>query len=204
MWVAIASAVIGLVLVVSWFLVQQIVYRGKIVSEKITTANNLQHNNKTVRALQDNIRALEANEALGSAKAMPSQRTLAVILDALPADHNRLALGSSLQTKLVGEQSGVTLDSLSVTQEGTNTGDSRNTAASVQEIPFAMTVSASDANALNELLKRFERSVRIIDIDTIKIERSEDKTTMSVIAHAFYLPEKRVELQKKVVPVGDR
>lgn len=204
MWVAIASAVVGLALVVSWFLVQQIIYRGKVISVKMTTANDLKHNNKTVEPLRDNIRALEANEALISAKAHAEQRPLEVILDSLPADYNRLALGSSLQEKLIGEQPGVSLEALDVVREDSQSDDGEDVILTgVQKVPFTMTVSASDINSFNELLKRFERSVRIIDIGTIGVERTDDKTTMTVTAHGFYLPEKRIELKKKTVPVGD-
>ncbi len=197
-WVAIASAVIGFALVVSWFLVQQITFRQKVVSKKMDTAAKLSKNNATISDLQNNIRKVEAtSDALKAAKANDAELPLQVVLDALPATNNPLALGSSLQEKLVGGQSGVTLEALNTV--GVTTSTVAKTVGGTQSMPFTMTVTSGSPDALQELLKRLERSVRTIDIDNLRIEQSASKTSLTVTAHAFYLPEKTIELQKTTV-----
>jgi len=197
-WVAIASAVIGFALVTSWFLVQQIMFRQKIVNQKIDTVTKLHKNNAAVSELQKNIGVVEStNSALSSAKANPSENSLQVILDALPAERNQLALGSSLQEKLAGGQPGVSLDALDTV--GATATSSAKAVGAIQIMPFAMTTSSTDPNNLHSLLKRLESSVRIINIDNLKIEQSANKTSLAIAAHAFYLPEKTIELKKITV-----
>lgn len=200
LWVAIASAVIGFALVVSWFLFQQIMYRQKIVGMKMNTAATLHKNNATVADLQRNIKVLESTDVSlrdPHVRVNESENPLQVILDALPAENNQLALGSSLQEKLVGAQSGVTLETLNTV--GVTTAKAPKLAGGVKTMPFSMTVTSPDPNSLHELLKLMERSVRIIDIDNLKIEKSTTKTSLTVTAHAFYLPEKSIELKQTIV-----
>ena len=199
-WVAVASAVIGFALVVSWFLVQQIMFRQKVVGNKITTVTRLHDNNAAVADLQRNIGVVEStNEALAleNVKASPSEKSLQVVLDALPAENNRLALGSSLQEKLVGGQPNVTLESLN-TVDATAIS-SKSPVSGVEVMPFSMTATSSNPNSLHDLLKRLENSVRTITIDSLKIEQSTSKTSLAIGAHAFYLPEKTIELKKIIV-----
>jgi hypothetical protein len=137
---------------------------------------------------------LETNAALNSIKARPEDKALQVILDALPADNNALALGSSLQKNLL-VLPGVTIESLAIQ----SVGGSDDTETSDTTIPFTMTVSATDANTLKDMLARLERSIRVIDIDTLTLERTEGKYTMTVSAHAYYEPAVTVQLKDEVV-----
>jgi hypothetical protein len=193
-WVAIMSAVVGISVVVGYFLIQQIVYKAKVTAKLDTTLSTLRENNKNAQVLVENVRVLETNDALNSAKAQPSEKALQVILDALPADANSLALGASLQQNLLVGIDGITVDSLSVssTDDGT---------AVEGQIPFTMTVRANDANALRDLLRKLERSIRIIDIDSFSLEKGEKDYSMSIQAHAYYQVAKQIQLTQKVVPV---
>lgn len=193
-WVAIMSAVVGICVVVGYFLIQQIGYKAKVTARLDTTLSTLRENNKNAQVLLENVRVLETNDALNSAKAQPSEKALQVILDALPADANTLALGASLQQNLLVGIDGITVDSLSVssTDDGT---------AVEGQIPFTLTVRASDANALRDLLRKLERSIRIIDIDSFSLEKGEKDYSMSIQAHAYYQVAKQIQLTQKVVPV---
>lgn len=201
-WVAAAAAIVGLSLVISWFLFQQIEYRLRVVNKKNDTVTTLKANNKAAPALRDNIRVLETNEDLQAAKAHAEEKALQVILDALPAEDNPLALGASLQTRLIGEQSNIQLETLSVDPDmsSSQVKSATSTEGAAKPMPFRFSVSTPDINSLNELIQRLERSVRIIDIDTIKIESNDSRTVMDVQAHAFYLPERTVELKTITVP----
>lgn len=190
-WIAVMSAVVGVCAVVGYFLVQQIIFKTNVTKALDATASTLHENNSNAQTLIDNVRVLETNEALNSAKSQPEEKALQVVLDALPADANTLALGASLQQKLLVGIDGITVDSLSVSPIDATGVDG--------QLPFTLTVRSSDANALKDLLRKFERSIRIIDIDSFSLEKGDSDYTMSVQAHAYYQSAKEVKLTDKVV-----
>ena len=200
LWVAGMSAVVGVCAVLSYFLIQQIIFVTRVTSVADNTVSVLQKNNTAAPKLLENMRVLETNSALNSIKARSDDKALQVILDALPADKNSLALGSSLQQKLITGIDGLSIESLAVLPLSDEGVDS----TTAQKIPLSLVVSAKDANALKDLLARFEKSIRVIDIDTLSLERSENSYTMSITAHAYYLPAKTVQLTDKVVKPNEK
>ena len=206
LWVAGVSVIVGFAAVGSIFLVQKLAFNQKVINEKNNTVSILTKNNAAVAELEENIRLLDTNEGLNSAKANPDDKALQVILEALPADANSLALGSSLQSKLIAGIDGLTLESLNVTPvagiEVSSDGAVQDASATVDEaqnqIAFNLAVSG-DANALKTLLERFERSIRAIDITNLVLEQANGKLTMTIDGHAFYEPARTIELKDKVV-----
>ncbi|MFZ1243171.1 MAG: hypothetical protein WAQ22_03445 [Candidatus Saccharimonas sp.] len=197
-WVAAASVVVGFAVVISWFLFQQVMFNEKVLSAKAQTVKTLDNNNKAVNKLVDELKVLETNSALNSSKINADEKALQVILDALPAESNALALGASLQNKLVSSIPGLTLDSIDINQDAAGTNDD-GTVTADNTLSFSMEVSATDPNTFKELLQRFEKSIRVIDIDSLSVEKGEEKMTMKITAHAYYSPAKQVQLQKKEV-----
>ena len=92
-WIALASAIVGVCLVVGYFMVQQIMFRGRVAARAEETVTILRKNNASAKSLIENVRVLGTDSALNSIKARPDDRALQVVLDALPADLNTLALG---------------------------------------------------------------------------------------------------------------
>lgn len=195
-WIALASAIVGVCLVVGYFMVQQIMFRGRVAAKAEGTATTLRKNNVAAKSLIENVRVLGTDSALNSIKARPDDRALQVVLDALPADINTLALGSSLQEKIIGEAAGVKIESLVL--EGASTETAASDSDSLGTVPFILTISSSDANALRDMLLRMERSIRTLDIDTLALEKTDTKYTLSVTAHAYYQPGKTVQLKDEV------
>lgn len=196
-WVAGASAVVGACIVLAWFLVQQIVFQTTVANQYDETAGRLVKNKEVLDSLSDDVKVLETNAGLNSVKSTANEKALQVVLDALPADNNELALGASLQQNLIAPVSGVTVESLSVGGEGGTVNTSETTVAQVgtiSTIPIRLVVSASDANALKDLLVRFEKSIRVIDIDDVVLDRSDAKYTLTLQAHAYYQPGKTIQL----------
>lgn len=190
MWVSGASVVVGFAVVISWFLWQQIDFKMKVVDRKEQTVDVLKANNEAVVNLREDIRVLQTNSALDSARTGADENPVQVVLDALPADDNSLALGASLQKNLLAGISGINLEGLSVDSAGSSrTGD--NT------IGFSLTVKSADPNKLKQLLDRFEKSIRVIDVDSIKVDRSTTGYTMTIAAHAYYEPEKIIMLEQE-------
>ncbi len=198
-WVAGMSAVVGMCAVVAIFLGQQILFKMEVVSKMTTTLNTLQSNNKVSGELLSNVVALETDAGLNAVKANPEDKALQAVLDSLPADRNPTALGSSLQQKLLNDINGLKIESLSVDSVDIGTSDgSENT------IPIQLQVSSDSANAIKDMLLKLERSVRIIDIDSFTLERSDTSYQATITAHAYYQPAKEVKLGEVVVPVGGK
>lgn len=199
LWVAGASVVIGFALVFSWFLWQQIEFKTAVVNEKNKTVDVLKKNNQAVEVLRDDIKVLQTNAALESSKASPDQNAVQVILDALPADANELALGASLQERFIGPVDGVNLESLTVEPLGDSSELVVDEESGIEQvIKFTFEVKSTSADPLKNLLERFERSIRVIDIDTLQIERTGAKSySLTVNGRAYYEPAKVIELRKE-------
>lgn len=216
LWVAAVSVIVGFAAVGSIFLFQKLTFNERVLAEKQNTVSTLRHNNDSVSALEDEVRALESNQDLIRAKANSDDSTLQVILDALPAEANSLALGASLQNRLLAGIDGLRIETLQVdpvegfeslgetsdetatpVEDGTESEDGETTEFT-NTIQFRFTV-VGDSDALRSLLNRFERSIRTIDILSLTIESRGDQQALSVEGRAFYEPSRVVELKDKVI-----
>ena len=204
LWIAVSSAIIGSAVVVAIFLGQQLFYNEKILAEKATTIQTLEANSEVIPELETEIRILDTNEALATSKANDDDQTVQVILDALPSDANSLALGASLQTKLLTGVEGLRIESLQVDPVVgvESTGDlavvDAGLGSSDYQINFQFSVSG-DQQALRQVLENLERSIRLIAIQVLRIESQSSTQLMTVQARAFYEPAKTLELTDKVV-----
>lgn len=207
-WIAGMAAVIGICAVVSYSLWQRLVFQTNVVNAKNETANILRQNNETVTELRQNIQALSADPNLNRLKVNPEQSSLQVIIDALPADANSLALGSSLQNNLLASVSGISIEALTVTPVGDEL--SAEAAAGAADaaaaeggagnvINFHLIIGADNPDALKQVLVNFEKSIRIIDIDTLSVERGDNQYTMTLDAHAYYQPSIRADLKTEAM-----
>ena len=130
-FVAGAAFLAGIALVISIFLIQQIVFHSKVIIEKQSTIFRLDKNLESVDELKKNVRVLETNSALNSVKANSDNSALQTVLDALPDNPNADAFGASIKNKFVDTVEGLTLDNLSVTSpnsqgEETEDNDSKS------------------------------------------------------------------------------
>ncbi|MEP6710110.1 MAG: hypothetical protein ABJA64_00130 [Candidatus Saccharibacteria bacterium] len=204
-WVACVSAVVGVAAVASVFLFQKMIFNEKVLAEKQKTASILRDNNAAVDGLKANVRVLNTNQALLDSRAQTDDKPLQVILDALPADANSSALGASLQEVLL-KSDGVTIESLTVnpvagveaSQDSASSGD---VSSGTNTIDFSFTVSAgaNQANALRDLLRRLESSIRAIDVQSLTVEMQGSKILLTAQAQAFYEPAITAGLKDKVV-----
>lgn len=206
LWIAGASVLVGFALVATIFLGQKLIFNEKILTEKNKTIATLSNNNQMVPGLETAIRVLDTNQDLAKNKANENDQTVQVILDSLPADANSLALGASLQNKLLAGISGLTIESLQVdpVQGVESTSDSAiqdgglGVASTGNEIIFRFTISGNQ-EALKQALLNLERSIRTIDITSLQIENQGGSQVMTVQGRAFYEPAREVKLYDKVV-----
>jgi len=206
LWVAGASVVVGIALVVSAFLFQKLMFNEKVLGEKSKTASILVQNNKVVDDLKNQVRVLNTSQALKDAMLPTENEPVQVVLDALPSDANSSALGASLQEKFL-KGSGLELQSLNVDPvEGVELlGDdavqdaSEPTGDNMINFRFAVSTAANNGNALKELLQRLERSIRPISLSTVQIETQGERLVLEVAGSSYYEPAKTVELKSKTV-----
>lgn len=206
-WVAAVSIIVGFALVGSIFLAQKLFFNEKVLAEKEKTVSTLKANNAVIPDLEAQIRVLNTNQALIDAKANPGDQAVQVILDALPSDANSLALGASLQSRLLAGIPGLTINSIRPDQvlgveslSSSTTVDPSLTSASSSsnQITFQFSVSG-DETALKQALVNLERSIRTIDILSLKIESQGSVSVMTVQGRAFYEPARVVQLRDKTV-----
>jgi len=206
-WVAGGAAIVSFALVASYFLFNKLAYNEKVLIEKNHTVSVLNKNNAAVPELENEVRALDANADLAKVKANDKDQAIQVILDALPSEANSLALGGSLQNKLLTGIQGLTIESLQVdpvvgveTLSDADVVDaSAQTDASAQnQVTFTFAVSG-DQNALTQVLTNLEKSIRTINIRLLTIENQGSKQVMTVQGSAYYEPSKTVTLKDKKV-----
>lgn len=205
MAVALAAFVSGIALVVSFFLVQQIIFHGKIIATKQDTIGTIKDNAKAIEQLKDDIRVLDTNTALNSVKVNQENSALQVILDALPAEPNADALGASLQFKIAQPVDGITIEALSVVPTDADTTvapviaeEESNNESEYPSIRFNMVVSGSAAS-LQSLLSRFEKSIRVIELTSVEVQAGSSGNRMSMMGRAYYEPARDIQIGKKVV-----
>ncbi len=203
LWVAGAAAIVGLALVLSFSLFERITFNQKVIDEKNETASTLRENNELVEELKENIRVLNTDQGLVDTPRVEDSEPISAILDGLPSRANSSALGASLQQKLL-VNGGVSIDSLVVDPiAGVEDDEDSDSEAGENEITFQFVISAaagqSGEQAMREVLRNIEKSIRVIDLASLTIEQSNNKITLSAEGRAFYQPEKKVELSEKAV-----
>lgn len=207
LWISASSVIIGAAIVVAFYLGQKLIYNERILAEKQKTITTLQNNVAVAPKLESAVRALDVNAALATSKAKESDQAIQVILDALPSDANSPALGASLQNKLLAGISGLTIETMQVDpvqgieslSNNRSSSDKAGSSDEVQEITFQFAVRG-DQKALKQVLTKLERSIRTIDITSLRIEsQSETNQLLAVRARAFYTPAVDIKLYNKVV-----
>ncbi len=207
LWVAGVSAVVGVALVASMFLLQKAMFNEKVLAEKSRTASTLVGNNKAVAELQNQVRVLNTNENLKRAMVPGEAQPVQVVLDALPAEANSSAFGASLQKNFLTAE-GIQLDSLTVDPvQGVEVQNSTDDQAVVTDgtvsnqitFDFAVSTSRGNADGLKNLLLSLERSIRPIDLTSVTIEAQGDRLVLKVNGLTYYDPAQSIDLKDKVV-----
>jgi hypothetical protein len=208
MWVAAVSAVVGIAIVGSILLYQKAAFNERVLAVKDKTVATLRDNNEVIPELEDKIREMNTNQALTDAMGPNQTQPIRVVLDALPSEANSPALGSSLQAKFLNDPA-LRIESLNVdpvagieSQSANNVQDASSTSTTGENqitFRFSVSVDITNANALKDLLQRLERSIRAIDITSLKVEAQSNRLVLSVEGRAFYEPAKTVQLQEKTV-----
>ncbi|MCB9819907.1 hypothetical protein H6796_01230 [Candidatus Nomurabacteria bacterium] len=202
-WVAVAAGITAIAVVVSISLAQRMLYNEKVLAKKSETVANLEHNNNSVEELKNSVRVRNTDESLRALRADPEDEPLQVVLDALPSSANSAALGASLQSSKLLSTRGIVLESLTVNPVGGVEGDEDSDVDSTESVSanpitfqFRVNTAASNTNGLKALLGRLERSIRVINITDISIERQSNGLSMTASGEGYYEPSRTIDLKK--------
>lgn len=207
LWVAAASIVAAITIVLSQFMITKAMFNNKVLTEKYATERTLKNNVNVAEELKSEVQKLIGDTNLTSVRAKPTDNNLKVVLDALPTKGEPLALGSSMQL-VVLQRSGVTIESLATDDEiaaaaegdaaGVVTGSPTSPPSQPQEIPFTFTIIGSFEQVRNALAD-IEKTIRPIHVTAMTVEGSDASLKVTAQAKAYYQPSKSVKLQKKTI-----
>lgn len=205
LWVAAASVVVSISLVLLQFLVRAAIFNQQIIDAKSTTNRTLEENIKNADVLKQNIDNLLADKNLASVRTETSNNNLKVILDALPATGDSATFANSLQNAIL-DKSGATVTGLTAgTTDAVSLIDSTTSTAVVdatpQTIPFTASLSG-DFRQIRTALLDIERVIRPMDIATLIVQGKDAKLTLSITGFTYFQPEKTIKIGTKTIKPG--
>lgn len=197
MWVGGAATLIGVIAVVCWMLIQSALFNHKIIGMKQDTLDQIQQNIGVVPDLKGSIKHLNDDPQLVMVKSSYESKGLQVILDALPADSNRMALGASLQHKVFMNE-GVSLDSLTI--EGVDSGSTGGVDMGDGLIPLEFNaVISGSPNDIRNALVRLESSIRAVNLKNVSAITSGGSVSLRLAGEVYYYPPADLSLGSEVI-----
>lgn len=200
-WVIGASSVVGAAVVLMIVLVQLLIYNERVLAEKSSSNRAIEQSITQAKELRGSIGALNQNEQLRMVRSSEKAQALQSVLDALPSEPNRLAMGASLQDKLLKDLDGVTVESVTLSDEASlegAEGEESSTSTEASSQPFTVTLSGSP-ESLRVALERLERSIRAVDVSVLTGTSANDTLTLQVSGSMSYLPSLTIEEKQKKV-----
>ena len=119
-----------------------------------------------------------------------------IILDALPSKYDFPAVISSLE-KIVNDH-GFKIDSLSGTDDVTQSDAAAVATPTAVEMPFQLAVTGS-YTSIQDLIGVLDHSIRPISIGTMQLSGSETTIAIVISAKTYYQPAKTLTVTTKVV-----
>lgn len=204
MWVAGTSVVVAFAIVLSVFLVKQLIFNEKVLIEQAKSSSDLHKSIQNAKQLDKNLAQLRSDKNLASARADAKENNLDVIIDALPYDGNPINLGASLQDVIFKD---VSFDTLAILDASPSAGSSDESSSTVveddigdaQPMYFTFRIVGTQEE-IQKLIKRLNSSIRPIKLIDAKFESATDnKISMAANAVTYYQSKKSFQLTDKVV-----
>jgi Tfp pilus assembly protein PilO len=203
-WVAIAGVVIAIALVLSQFMVKQLLFNIKVINAQTKTNAVLIENAKVYSPLRTEVSKLISNKELTELrlnKAENGDNALQVIIDAMPTEDDRLSLAASLQQRIFS-RSGVGIEQFSFV-DGTTSAEvavveATPTTAGLVEIPFIFKVSGS-YDQIKKLFDDMQLSIRPISVTNIKLTGENSNMTAEVQAITYYAIPPTTDMKKETI-----
>lgn len=198
-WVALASCVVAASIMILIVLFRIGMFNAKVSGELNKTKDQLNENKMAVKELKSTLKQLNTDKNLGSIKSSEEAEPIQTILDALPTEDNRLALGSSVQEKFLAGIDGIKVESINLSDSDTSSDSAASTNGEFGMQNVSLSLSG-DPDKIQDLLKRFERSIRAVDIISIGATASETgQLNVQINASLPYLSPIDVQLKTKKI-----
>lgn len=202
-YVSVAAFILVFSLVATKTLISQAAYQNRVISAKRVAVDQLKSDISASSQLQTSYNAFvsTSQNAIGgnpNGSGLQDGNNAKIVLDALPSNYDFPGLTTSLE-KLLTAQSGVSINSISGTDEeatqGTNLSSSN---PQPQPIPFSVTVTG-DYGGLQGVINTFERSIRPIQVQTLSLSGTGNNISMTVTAQTYFQPAKSLNINKKEI-----
>lgn len=199
LWISGASAIVGIALVLTIFLVQKIAFNQRVIDAKTGTVSILSENRKAVPKLKEKISVLNTDENLASVRLNDSDPPVQSVLDALPASANVTAMGSSLQKKLLAGVPNVAIESINVEPAADAGNDSNNSGPLTMKFTFSVSVPSDGESSLQALLQKVEKSIRPFNVTSLTVDAQANRVTLMAEGVSYYQPAQKLDLLNKVI-----
>lgn len=189
----ISTVIVVFALVVSQALLKQMSYQNKVIGLKSTAAKQLKTNVESTGDLKIAYDAFEntPESVLGTA-----DKNSKIVLDSLPSKYDFPALATSFEGIVTA--SGNTLTGFTGTDNEV-AAEQNNIDPKPLDIPFDLTAKGNFV-AAQTLIKDMQRAIRPFQITSLTITGSDDNMQIKIIGKTFYQPEKKLDIEQKVVP----
>lgn len=200
---SIAAFVTIFCLVASKTFISQAAYQNRVLSAKNRAVAQLKSDLATSNELNASYKAFvgkDTNIIGGSKDGSGPQdgNNAAIILDALPSSYDFPALATTLE-KLTTQIPGLSISNITGTDDEVNQGSNTVSATPTPvEMPFQLSVTG-DYNAIQQLIDRFEHSIRPFQIQTMNISGDQGNLNLNLTAQTFYQPAKTFNISTKVI-----
>ena len=199
---SVATFVVIFCAVASQMMLGQMMYQNRIVSAKKVALKQLESNKKAVENLNESYTTFVSSPqnvigGISSGGGPQDGDNAKIVLDALPSKYDFPALATSLE-KLLKSQN-VEIVSITGTDDEVAQGAvTANGQPKVVAIPFSVSFKG-DYQAVQNVVKTFETSIRPIQVQTMSVTASNGELTVSVSAQTFFQPEKTFSVGSKVI-----
>jgi hypothetical protein len=167
-------------------------YQNKVIGLRNTANKHLGDNIKSVTALKTSYDAFEnsSESVIGTA-----DKNSKIVLDSLPSKYDFPALATSLEGLIA--TSGDTIVGITGTDDEA-LAKQDSTAPIPIEIPFEISAKG-DFSSLQKLIANMERSIRPFKVTAINVSGSGNNLQIKVTAKTYYQPEKKLEVEQKII-----
>lgn len=203
-WVAIAGIVIAIAVVLSQFMVKQLLFNIKVINTQTKTNAVLIENAKVYTPLRTEVSKLISNKELTDLRLNKDENgdnALQVVIDAMPTQDERLALAASLQQRIFS-RSGVRVEQLGFLDGAASSGavvaETTPVAEGIVEVAFAFKVSGS-YDQMKRMFEDMQLSIRPISVTNLKLSGENSNMTAEIQAKTYYSVPPTTDMKKETV-----
>lgn len=202
MWVAIAGVIVTIAVVLSQFMIKQLLFNLEIINRQTKTNSTLVQNAAAYTPLRTEVSKLISNKELTELrvnKGDNGDNALQVVIDAMPTADDRLGLAASIQQSVLSK-SGIRVELLSFPESALPTTETPTTTSTtgVSEVTFTFKANGT-YDQLKKMLEDIHLSIRPISVTGLKLSGESSNMTAEVQAKTYYATPPTTDLKKETL-----